>query len=66
MLFSYFPSLRTAHARVTKATFSLLDGLVVAAYLIQVISHVDDVIRDQTRCDFQQIPHKLSVEVDDG
>lgn len=45
---------------------SQLKTLSVSAYLIQIISHVDDVIGDQTGCDFQQILHKLGMKVDDG
>lgn len=43
--------------------FSLL--LDISAYLVEIISHVDNFIRNQARCDFQQISHKLIMKVDD-
>lgn len=45
---------------------SQLKTPLISAYLIQIISHVDDVVGDHTRCDFQQIPDQLSMKVDDG
>lgn len=49
----------------TNDRFFLSCLLDISAYLVEIISHVDNVIRNQTRRDFQQIPHKLSMKVDD-
>lgn len=65
LLLTLYATVNTHTTTRTHHGFFFSCLLDISAYLVEIISHVDNFIRNQARCDFQQISHKLIMKVDD-
>lgn len=65
LLFTLYVTINIHTSIGTHHGFFFIHLLDISAYLVEIISHVDNFIRNQARCDFQQISHKLIMKVDD-